>query len=546
MPRREMTDRISVADSVKKRLLINRRFFALFLVLMPALLLSTAGADGAALLPLSAAATEMDEAGMDYGSASEAPDDEDPDYGIAVEASDGAGVKDDFVMDGSGRAVTERTASVDGVNLKPDEPDVLLRIGQEAAFETGGQSTDPSDLPVRHDSRDAGKHPTVKSQGKLGTCWAITATSALEAYFQPEDHYVFSADHMSLQNGFSIDRSEGGDYRMIMAYLRGWYGPVLEKDDPYGDGRTTPDLAAAVHVKGMRMLEGADRNTFKEMILRYGCVQSSLYMSRYTTSRTLDYYNEETSAYRYTEKNKANHDILVLGWDDTFPGESFKIAPREDGAWICQNTWGEDFGEDGIFYVSYEDAVLFSSGLAYTLAEEPGEGEKIYQTDVCGWQGRIGYDSEDCSFANVYQTGKDPAEYLTGVGFYSIGEHSSYEIYIVHDFEDEGSFIFKKSLGRGETEGVGFFGIELEEPEPLEEGERFAVAVSIHTEGEDKPVAVELKKDEYTANVTTEGKEGYISPSGGDWEGVEDTFDANVCLKAYTRTQAEASGDVDE
>ena len=406
------------------------------------------------------------------------------------------------------------------------------------AFSGRWQAETDDALPARYDSREAGKKPVVKSQGKLGTCWALTATSALEAALLPDTKIVFSADHMSLQSGFEIGQDEGGDCRMIMAYLSGWYGPVKESEDPYGDAKTAEGLRSSAHVKQMRLLEGADRDTFKEMILQCGSVQTSLYMSRRTTSAALPFYNEETCAYRYTKENRPDHDVLILGWDDDFPRESFREMPEENGAWICQNTWGEDFGEDGIFYVSYEDSVIASSGLAYMLVEpveEPdGEGQQIFQTDRCGWQGRIGYESEDCSFANVYQT--ETEQELTGVGFYSVGEHSSYEVYLVHDFEDAGSFIYKRTIARGECEGKGFFSATLEEPRSLAAGERFAVIVSIHTDGEEKPVAVELKKDSYTAGVTFEGKEGYISPYGGEWENVESGYHANVCLKAYTRT----------
>ena len=64
-------------------------------------------------------------------------------------------------------------------------------------------------IPVKYDARAAGKQPAVKSQGSLGTCWAITVTSALEAALLPGEHLVFSADHMSLNNGFHITQNEG-------------------------------------------------------------------------------------------------------------------------------------------------------------------------------------------------------------------------------------------------------------------------------------------------------------------------------------------------
>ena len=430
------------------------------------------------------------------------------------------------------RALEELLSETESILLQAGRPEEMTEEADNPGLESS------MELPSKYDSRQTGKCPTVKSQGKLATCWALTATSALEAYFQPEEDLVFSADHMSMQNGFVIDQKEGGDYRMIMAYLSGWYGPVMEEDDPYGDGQTRGDLAASVHVKEMRLLGGKSRNAFKEMIRQYGCVQSSLYMSRRTTSKDLDYYNEDTYAYRYTEQVKPDHDVLILGWDDTFPKESFRLVPEQDGAWICQNTWGEDFGDGGIFYVSYEDAVLASSGLVYSAAEKSEKSEKIYQTDTCGWQGRIGYDAEDCSFSNVFQA--EDEEELTGVGFYSLGEHSTYEVYLVHDFEDTGSFMFKRTVARGETQGPGFYSAMFEEPRELRKGERFAVIVSIHTDGASKPVAVEMKKDLFTAGVTLEGKEGYISLYGWEWENVEEGYGANVCLKAYTREKQDA------
>ncbi len=387
-------------------------------------------------------------------------------------------------------------------------------------------------LPLRYDSRDKGKRPVVKSQGPVGTCWALTATSALEAYFMPEKHIVFSAEHMALNNGFSIRLSEGGDYKMIMAYLSGWKGPVLESDDPYGDRRSEEGLEPAVHVQQMRILEGEDRDTFKQMVMEYGSVQTSLYMSRLLTSDKNDYYNPETCGYYYPEERSPSHDVLILGWDDTYSRDRFLIPPEEDGAWICQNTWGDSFGEDGIFYVSYCDGSIAGSGLVITLAEETDNYDRIYGTDTCGWQGKQGYDDEHAWFANVYTAQEE--EMLEAVGFYNPAGSCRYEIWTVHDFRDQGSFADREYVTSGTLEGRGYFTVPFILPEDLEKNERFAVVVSIDTPGVGKPVVVELVKDLYTQNVSFEGKEGYISPDGDTWEWVEDSFGTNICLKAYT------------
>lgn len=386
-------------------------------------------------------------------------------------------------------------------------------------------------LPLSYDARDSGKNPVVKSQGTLGTCWALTATSALEAALMPEEHLVFSADHLSMKNGFYITQNEGGDYQMAMAYLSGWYGPVLESEDPYGDEYSPNGLTASVHVQEMQLLNGMSREAIEEMIYFFGPVQTSLYMDRKTTSAALDYYNEETCAYYYPEGKKPTHDILILGWDDEYPKENFKQQPKEDGAFICQNTWGEKFGKDGIFYVSYEDANIARGGVAYTRVEAADNYDHIYQTDVCGWQGRQGYEEESCFFANVYTA--QEAEALRAVGFYTTGA-SSYEIYTVNQFEDTSSFERRVLRKTGRIENSGYYTVKLGQAVALEAGERFGVIVKITTPGATKPVAVEMNKDVYSQGVTFEGKEGYLSLTGKIWEYTEEKFSTNVCLKAYT------------
>lgn len=387
-------------------------------------------------------------------------------------------------------------------------------------------------LPLRYDSREHGQAPAVKSQGGLGTCWALTVTSALEAIWMEKEPMVFSADHMSLNNGFQITQNEGGDYLMAMAYLSGWKGPVLESEDPYGDGVSTEGLDARIHVQEMQLLEGMERDEIKKMICEYGPVQTSLYMDRRLTASRKGYYKEENSAFYYPTQEIPTHDVLILGWDDNYPKENFGIIPKMDGAYICQNTWGEKFGEQGIFYVSYEDANIAQSGVAYTKLECADNYDHIYQTDVCGWQGQQGYDQESCYFANVYRS--EGEELLEAVGFYTTDKDSEYKIYVVKQFEDVDSFEKRELLMQGIITNSGYYTVELECPVELEPKERFAVVVQITTPGAINPVAVEMKKDTYTQMVTTEGKEGYLSKDGEVWEWTEERFGTNVCLKAYT------------
>ena len=68
---------------------------------------------------------------------------------------------------------------------------------------------------------------------------------------------------------------------------------------------------------------------------------------------------------QYTyEKCTTNHAVTVVGWDDSFPAESWPEdrRPPADGAWIVKNSWGPDWGNDGYFLLSYYDMNLSSVG----------------------------------------------------------------------------------------------------------------------------------------------------------------------------------------
>lgn len=427
-------------------------------------------------------------------------------------------------------------------------------------------------LPSRWDPVEHGRKTTVRSQGSYGTCWALASAAAMESSLLPETQIEFSADHMALNNRFDTALSDGGDYVMIMAYLSGWQGPVIEAEDPYGDGISPDDLEPAVHVQEIRMLPENNREKVKEAVSLYGAVQTSLYMSRAETAEDQDYYQSSNAAYYYPEEKVQNHDIIILGWDDHYSRFLFKQTPPIDGAFICQNSWGEDFGEDGLFYVSYADANIARTGLIYSRIEDTDNYQHLYQTDDCGWQGQQGYADETCWFANVYTAGEmensvyepetpesgsaagaaddgtangDPesqaadekteaSEYLAAYGFYAAGADTSYELYLVHDFENTDSFSSLTYLQSGTLEDPGYYTIDLETPIPLKQGERFAAAVKITTPGAGHPVAVEYRSGPYTQNIITEGKEGYLSQNGNFWENTEQKFGSNVCLKIYT------------
>lgn len=401
------------------------------------------------------------------------------------------------------------------------------------AEKESGDKKEAQELPERYDAREYGRAPTVKNQGELGTCWAVTASSALEAALLPQERQIFSADHISMRNAYGKAVEEGGAYAMSISYLAGWMGPVAEEDDPYGDGGSPEGLAAVRHVQEVQMLQEKNIAEIKKLVYRCGAVQSSLYMDMEDQTHSSVYYNEFEHAYCYAGSEAVNHDVLIIGWDDNYPKDRFSVNVKRNGAFICQNSWGEDFGEKGIFYVSYEDALLGCSCVGYTRVENTDNYDNIYQTDLCGWIGQIGYDSPECYFANVYTAEQD--ERLSAAGFYATGRDTEYTVYVVEEFSGSLSMLGKKAAASGSLENAGYYTVDLEREISLEEGQRFALVVKLYTPDEKYPVAAEYQADENSRNVTIEDGEGYISTNGIAWRNTEEGYGCNVCLKAYTQ-----------
>lgn len=394
-------------------------------------------------------------------------------------------------------------------------------------------------LPEYYNYADENRDVSTKNQGNYGTCWAFSTLTALETTLMPEEEFDFSENNLVYNNEMSDNIQDGGDYIMSMAYLMAWKGPVLEKDDPYGNGKSykAENLNSVKHVQRAEIIPEKDYKQIKEKVFKYGGVESSMYMALNNSLSSSVYYNKSEGAYCYKGKKKPNHDVVIVGWDDNYSKELFNDETiTNDGAFICKNSWGNQFGFDGIFYISYEDDCIGVNNVCYIEVENTDNYDNIYQSDLCGWTGTMGVESTNQAyFANVYTT--EQTENLQAVGFYAVTNNLKYEVFVCGDYKGKNSLNERNHIAAsGKITNKGYYTIKLDKDYTVSKGKKFAVIVKVMSSGKNstfKLIPVEMNVENTKGKVDLTDGEGYFSSKGSNWQSAEKEA-CNICLKAYT------------
>lgn len=379
-------------------------------------------------------------------------------------------------------------------------------------------------LPPKFDLRTQGRLSSVKNQHQNGDCWSFATMAALESFLMPSV-YDFSEKHLVDHSGFFDVRSRGGSMHMGLAYLARQEGPVSEESDPYGSFGTVDGLQPTAYVRSAYQVP---KSEIKQMIMQYGAVQTAIY----STGLDSKYFNRKTSS-QFIDRNwNENHEVVIVGWDDEYPKENFNITPKENGAWIAKNSWGETWGERGYYYISYEDMTIAKDNMVYTDVSSTKWYDQIYQYDEYGRRGTYGYKAahiKDNWFANVFEK-KSGGERLKSVAFYTNEPQIPYEIWIDTNFK--GHFGSLRKVYSGMMDHSGYHTVDLPQEEAIT-GDRFAVAIKIGYRRE-YPIAIEKNVEWYLYKAAANRGESFISSNGTFWEDLYELEGANVCLKAFT------------
>lgn len=392
--------------------------------------------------------------------------------------------------------------------------------GKTYDLSLSSEKADEPLLPKKYDLRDKERSAGIKDQGNASTCWAYAAIGALESSCLPEKPESFQAEDLIANNTYHRDAKDGGDYRIAASYFLSWTGPVM-------------DGMVKKHVQEVHFFRNEDVERIKWAIFKDGGVSSPIYIdSAVSGMKGSAYYKTEKNAYYYSGDKEPNHDIVIIGWDDDFSADNFKEKPEGNGAFICQNSWGNNFGENGVFYVSYYDSLIGETAVSYVGVEDTNNFDNIYQTDLCGQVGEMGYGKNSIYAANIYHASAD--ETVMAAGFYALSDKTKFKISVVPDYHNTNDLLNPPVAVESHVDERGYYTIRFDEGVPVSAGEDFAVVINIITEDTNMPLAIEYQGESLKNTVDITDGKGFVSKNGMDWESLEETKEANVCLKAYT------------
>lgn len=361
---------------------------------------------------------------------------------------------------------------------------------------------------------DIPENMVVKNQGSTNTCWTFAYSAVLESVLALSDYknenetnvYDFSERHLAYsvtrkflndeinEKGFNTTTETGGNFVMAEAYAMNGMGSVNESDMPF---ENNSNLIALSEIQNKTVQTqvydtvyfetvnaGGDHSEIMAEMKSHIKTYGGLFAQIYGASSNNDCCNINTGAV-YVDPNYAstygpNHAVEIIGWDDDYPISNFGTKkPTNKGAWIVKNSWGKWYGDNGFFYVSYDDANIYSAVSGITKATNSVNYDNLYTYDEYGYNSWITYNGT-YELYTIFDKNNSGSEFLTDVSFIC---YSPVDVYVYVNSTDGNlnSSNYKQiKLKAGDYESLtaGFHTLEFAKPLELT-GSSFVVKLKV-------------------------------------------------------------------
>lgn len=234
-------------------------------------------------------------------------------------------------------------------------------------------------IPSKFDLRDE-INIKVENQEQHGLCWDFASLTSLETNLAlvNGENYDFSESHIdymmsNLLSNTYRSQDEGGNFSDFVRYANLNKGFVLEETVPigyyndyeYNTFYTTPsvDIIVTKTVQFPSFIRSSfEENEVDEKLKEYQTVIKTHIMnygSIYTGINAPDWGNCFYKTSDDVALSRGGHAVSIIGWDDNYSKDNFTSPtgekPEKDGAYLALNSWGDYWGDNGYFYISYED-----------------------------------------------------------------------------------------------------------------------------------------------------------------------------------------------
>ena len=425
-------------------------------------------------------------------------------------------------------------------------------------------------VPTSFDLRDyngTNYVTSVKSQID-GTCWTHGVMAAIEGNLMMTGNWAnagltgepnLAEYHLDWWNGFNQHYNEdldpptgngltvhmGGDYRVTSAYLSRAEGAIKDTTEGYWHSSTPPRKDPSYKYFFVKDIEwysaGSNMeniNLIKQMIMNKGVMGTCMYYDNQFINSEYEHYQPSSST------QDPNHAIAIVGWDD-----SRETDAPEPGAWLCKNSWGDNWGNDGYFWISYYDKhagqhpEMGAVSMQNTVEKYFDE---VYYHDYHGWRDtKTGCDEIFNAF-----TAQDTLE-IIGMNFYTAANNVDYEL-IVYDDYTNGSLQNELATVTGTSQYTGLHTVDLPEALIFNEGDDFYLYLYLSEGGQpfdrtsDVPVLLGGGPKTIVESSAEEGQSFFYN--GSEWEDFyfsgDDLWEntGNFCVKAMVNILEESYG----